>query len=79
MIALDAADIFVAGLLVFLAPVLLAWVGFEMERVWSEQRENRGLSQCRLCGNILSGVRRGETHRCRACGALNETSKFQTF
>lgn len=79
MIPLDAAGIFAAGLLVFLAPISLAWISFEMEKTWNERREIRGLSQCRLCGAMISGVRMGHIVNCPRCGALNETTKLKIF
>ncbi|MCX7868736.1 MAG: hypothetical protein N2322_02190 [Terrimicrobiaceae bacterium] len=79
MIPLDAAGIFAAALLLFLAPVFLVWIGFEMGRAKSQRRAQRGLAQCRLCGTTYPCAARRGIEACPSCGALNELNEPQFF
>jgi rRNA maturation endonuclease Nob1 len=66
-------------LAVFLAGILILWIGYEMIRKRKANETARSRVFCRICGSRYTETSREELLRCPSCGSLNERSAGARF
>lgn len=72
MIQLTLAWFVFIYLAVFLAGILLFWIGYEMLRKRLSPPASHQLIYCRICGAALTNVTTSSLLHCPSCGSLNE-------
>ncbi len=66
-------------LLVFLAAIFFAWIGYEMVRKYREGRSLRHRLRCTICGMEYADRTPTVLPRCPRCGSLNERFKLKAY
>lgn len=61
-------------LTLFLAGVLILWIGYEIMRKKLEDRSARARIFCRICGSRYTDTSSAELIDCPVCGSRNERS-----
>lgn len=60
------------ALVIFLAGIVLVWIGYEIARRWQEARRRRHSIACRVCSFHFKADPAEELPVCPQCGARNE-------
>ncbi|KAB2643828.1 MAG: hypothetical protein DVB29_04500 [Verrucomicrobia bacterium] len=60
-------------LTVFLAGILIFWIGYEMLQKRLSYSASRQTTRCRICSGLLTPSSSNELLRCPSCGSLNES------
>ncbi len=79
MIRTDLPWLVAAYLFVFLAAILVVWIGYEMARRLRERRDLRHRLHCPLCGMRFEDRSGDKLPRCPRCGNPNERGRIRTF
>jgi len=66
-------------LALFLAGVLILWIGYEIIRKRHANISARGRIFCRICGSRYTDQSRADLLRCPVCDSLNERSGPKSF
>lgn len=61
-------------LALFLAGILILWIGYEMLRKRHSCAMNRDRVYCRICGSRYTDATSNALLSCPSCGSLNERS-----
>jgi len=72
MIQLTLAWFVFIYLTVFLAGILILWIGYEMLQKRLYFQASQRLIHCRICGASLLTSSSNELLSCHSCGSLNE-------
>lgn len=64
-------------LAVFLAGMLILWIGYEMIRKRKANEITRSRVFCRICGSRYTETSTADLVTCPSCGSLNERSAGQ--
>ena len=66
-------------LAVFLAGILILWIGYEMLRKRHANAMKRDRVFCRICGSRYTDTTETTLLRCPVCGSLNERTSSQNL
>lgn len=66
-------------LAVFLAAILILWIGYEIIRKRKANKTTRNRVFCRICGSRYTETSTDELLICPSCGSLNERSAEEGF
>lgn len=72
MIRLTLPWLVFTALFVFLAGILIAWVGYEITRRRAERRKLLSWTGCNVCAFRYRATPSATPSRCPQCGSLNE-------
>ncbi len=66
-------------LAVFLAGILILWIGYEMVRKRHANTLARNRVFCRICGSRYTDITARDLLNCPVCGSLNERDPSEGF
>ena len=79
MIHLPLPWLVFTALFIFLAGILVVWVGYEISRRRREAHALRHWTSCRICSYKFRTDGPGELPRCPQCGAPNTREPLRIF